>query len=294
MGKPCKCSSAEEFLEKISPIGNFKSEKLNAPWLFRGQGQDWSLVPSLFRKSENVKKLIKGDIENYDVLVKAEKKLIIDFFNIADRRGLILPDDSQRLRTFFARLEIEGKMIEDEALSVMALAQHYGIPTRLLDWTLQPYIAAFFAAEEAYKNQNKYDSLSCLVVWAFYFPMFTMGNRVSGNYVVRSVTAPSATNVNLKAQRGVFTLAYKKHTGEVNSNYKPFDILVDEYVSSLRKHLEEDPMFQTKFGKFTLPISEAEKLLYLLAKLDITPSTIYPGYDSIVSDLKMQRNWDVF
>jgi hypothetical protein len=40
-----------------------------------------------------------------------------------------------------------------------------------------------------------------------------------------------------------------------------------------------------------LPISEAYTLLDLLAKLDITPSAIYPGYQSIVSDMQLQKIW---
>ena len=47
-----------------------------------------------------------------------------------------------------------------------------------------------------------------------------------------------------------------------------------------------------KFMKFTLPISESPNLLYLLAKHDVTPSTVYPGYQSIVSDLIMRNRWD--
>ena len=44
-----------------------------------------------------------------------------------------------------------------------------------------------------------------------------------------------------------------------------------------------------RLRKFTLPASESMHLLYLLAKVDITPSTIYPGYKSIVEDLRMRN-----
>jgi hypothetical protein len=46
-----------------------------------------------------------------------------------------------------------------------------------------------------------------------------------------------------------------------------------------------------KLQKFTLPVSESGQLLYLLAKLDITPSAIYPGYHSIIRDLQMQAHY---
>lgn len=46
--------------------------------------------------------------------------------------------------------------------NVMALAQHHGLPTRLLDWTTNPLVAAYFACE----GESDSDS-AVWVVWGF-------------------------------------------------------------------------------------------------------------------------------
>ncbi len=299
------CDSADEFLDAISPLGPFfKDFPLADRWLFRGQCGDYPLVPSAYRSDGRLKSLTKHDVRDPSERRLAERDILIRFFDIADRRGLILPDDSQELRD---RLELfnsnsgdqfvpkgwDGWKTYDMALSLMALAQHYGIPTPLLDWSRQSLIAAFFAAEGAASRTEHPGVLGRLVVWAFHYPMMGKQGYVGrGSALIRIVTAPSATNSNLKPNN-MFTLFQPQYTREQRAEDRP----MEEVLAELSAEAEPEKSDQDKIvvdcqlRKFALPASQAGRLLYLLAKLDVTPSAIYPGYASIVRDLEQENRF---
>jgi hypothetical protein len=94
---------AEDFLEALSPLGPyFREVSFTRQWMFRGQGQGHPLIPSAFRMGgdkDRLAKLTNRDVSDFEQRLLAERDVLIQFFNIADRRGLILPDDSQELRS---------------------------------------------------------------------------------------------------------------------------------------------------------------------------------------------------
>ena len=82
----------------------------------------------------------------------------------------IIPDAERRLiREFRRHPEVHQLGIEpDDDLGWFAVMQHYGAPSRLLDWTYSPFIAAYFAFDALFTAAPRANrDPTRAAVWAF-------------------------------------------------------------------------------------------------------------------------------
>ena len=144
-------------------------------WIFRGHASaSYKLIPSALRSSGEFKNRYFDDKSSELGQVLGEFKALREFFTIADRHGVLPPDIGHHLHGIFDSWhtppiyeEIQTgrrSWLPDELLYLAAIAQHYGVPTRLLDWTQHSLIAAYFAAKENVRGPVKGPRLA---VWAF-------------------------------------------------------------------------------------------------------------------------------
>lgn len=96
--------------------------EFNGKWYFRGGLAHWSLKTSIERAANAMNIPI-------DKLPEIERRVIGEF-----------------KRTYPVELKATSPSDKDD-LAWLALMQHHGAPTRLLDWTYSPFVAAYFALE---------------------------------------------------------------------------------------------------------------------------------------------------
>jgi len=95
-------------------------------WIYRGQAdRSWELVPKA------------GRVECYSP--EWEEKRAAD--------PSLPPRDLGRFRAWCQQAVAHADSLPDDPFECLAYAQHYGLATRLLDWTTNPLVALYFAAD---------------------------------------------------------------------------------------------------------------------------------------------------
>lgn len=243
---------------------------LKKGWIYRGQrDSNWEIKTSFERLCDSTP--IKSADREF-----VERALIRDFKRSFHHYSSNCPDDSSTI----------------EWLSIM---QHHGAPTRLVDFSYSPYVAAYFAIEDAISNDEnsmasiwaidqkwametssellksnskknpkqllKYTDLEAEKHWKHYFyeqPFIKLAMPVN----------PFKLNERLRIQRGIFMC-----TGDIGHSFK--DNLVN--MPGHKDHVEKiNIKIDRKFR---------QEALRTLNDMGISRTNLFPGIDGFAQSL---------
>jgi type I restriction enzyme M protein len=199
-------------------------------WVFRGHSNcGFDLIPSVGR-----------GVNNSVSLGKKEKSLFDFFVREAPAVALNFPSDNWE---------------------ILSLAQHHGLPTRLLDWSLNPLISLYFAVEANPESDG--------MLYALYAPKKTSsGTRAGSPFEIRRATKylPKQVTQRLKAQEGLFVVCANPSEPLENS-------LRDDW----------------RIVKFQIPATSKKALQYELFRIGVHASALFPDIDGLSARIRWQH-----
>ena len=159
----------------------------------------------------------------------------------------------------------ESGRAKNNVLNIMATAQLHGLPTRLLDWTTNPYVAVQFAVSDALRlrEAGKAHPKQKLAIWEL-----NRKNIPEERLRVRVFNASRTISENIAAQFGLFTVhLLRGRTG---------DPIVDYSLEAELVTLPDSPL-----RKLTVPIQEVTDLYVLCKRAGVDSARLFPGVDGV-------------
>jgi hypothetical protein len=227
-------------------------------WRGHADAVNWVLRPSVFRKRRNG--------QPYD-----ENALIDNF----------------QMRAF-GRLGHRPRPCSD--LEWLFLAQHYGLPTRLLDWTESPLVALYFAVSEENCRGELADCNACLWAVAPCKLNKANSNRSDPTNAQNGLISPENSVVQAIAMKA---LGWKDEDVERRTGQAPSAL--PQFVALQTFEIDERVVAQS--GRFTL--HSCEQAIESLADKDqylrkfLIPASSKPTIRQRLKDLGIQK-WNLF
>ena len=225
-------------------------------WIYRGQNNyGYSLESSLFRVLER----------NKDIQYPIEP---------LKKNMYRLGYEKEMLESFKRRCHIFLQSFPDKDLNLdwLALMQHYGAPTRLLDFTFSPYIALYFAISGA---GNAPVSVFCI-------NRVELEDRIEKKFNICEEDITKSFNrklADMKDIKNAFLFSYEPKFVNERLFVQQGLFLVSNSLhfshDAILKEIADDDIYI----KIKIEHKAFKEIINELYKMNISATTLYPGFE---------------
>ena len=274
------------------------NQRFMSNFVFRGQGNaEWPLSTSLARMVENhhphyIKKTIPSSYE---------QRMMDEF------------------KWKYPSYE-KGRIPEPcESIEWLSLMQHFGSPTRMLDFSYSMYVALFMAIDGSFKPRSAIWAINKYVIQEKVIQKFLKENNkdvasteeveeyiyneataaINSHFVSKSTdyylyaTRPHLSNERINRQQGLFIIP-----SSIEVSFE--EILKDYFDNSIYGEMAFDDVVNLSDNnngqqavsvlKIEIPISLKYGLSNVLRQMNITSETMYPGLDGLARSMSCLRD----
>jgi FRG domain len=294
-----ECKDADSFITLLrasNPVWHV--EDINTPcWVFRGhRDASWRLKPRAWREAAEgnplhamIGKLAKARVGRENKIeseklhralawTHAERLVLNEFRRIGWHMGF---EVDEPVSDFSMDLNYGPQVIDDTrkdpnfspfvSCNDIGVAQHYGVPTRFLDWTFNPIFAVFFAQDDCAPALDERD----LCVWALDINAIELMAETDGKVsrrLLRSIIPRRRGNDFILAQDGLLLEIEHKWALNFFGQYGEWPSL-DEIVIKWDQ-------YDTVLRQIVLPAQEIPHLRLILKREGITREKLMPTLEN--------------
>ena len=279
-------------LDNPSDIFKFNHRFMDS-FVYRGHANhEWKLVSSLYRFLENY----HPNIGNILYSNMYEREMIKDF------------------KYKYQAYTKNSMPNEDDMIEWLSIMQHYGAPTRLIDFSYSPYIALFMALSEFSKTDSDIWCLNRFWCRTQFCNDYNSTEKKSdineyiyekANQMILDVSnsmpckrvyliKPKLINERLIRQQGLFAILGEDRANLIE-NLEPFlkskkETIIE--IDNLFDEINKSEGFNSNnyaLIRIIIPKEFKFDLMYLLNKMNINAETIYPGLEGLGRSMMYQR-----